>query len=133
MYHVIANFQSIEELQTRLREENLTPIVELNQEEREASLEALNAMKESIGYLDENYGEHRHLEHDLGGYGIALLKQEDYEAYYQKILEYHHITDAEPEYEDIVAISPSLVYIRQTFLVSSDYAVVILYTKKVGD
>lgn len=130
MYHVIANLQSIDELQRSIKEDSLISIAAFHEDEKATCIEALESMKESIGYLDENYGENRHLEHDLGGYGIALLKQEDYNTYYHKILEHHHMTEIEPEFEDAVAISPSLVYIRQTFIISSDYTVVILFCKE---
>lgn len=133
MYRVLGNVTSVESLQNEVRSNGSIDGVTYYEEERVALIEALEQMKETIGYLDENYGENRHLEHDLGGYGIALLSQEDYESYYHKILEHHHMTDLEPEYEEDVAVSPTLVYVRKVFIISSDYAVVILLTKKVGD
>ena len=133
MYRVLGNVLSAEILQKEIKSNGSINGVTYDECEMKAVLAALEEFKQTISFLDESYGENRHLEHDLGGYGIALLSQEEYDNYYHKILEYHHMTDLEPEYEEEVATSPTLVYVRKIFIISSDYAVVILHTKKISD
>lgn len=72
--------------------------------------------------LDDNYGEERAVEHDLGGYVLILEVAEDVET----IKELINLEDILPEYVDLITCSNGSKYTNSLMLLSSDYIVSLL-------
>lgn len=78
----------------------------------------VEAIEEVITILDENYGENRNVDLDLGGYVLILENKSDVEEVKKGLLE-----GLEPEYTDTIQNYTSSLY-----LISSDVAVVVVAT-----
>lgn len=78
----------------------------------------VGAITDVITILDENYGENRNVDLDLGGYVLILENKSDVEEVKQKLLD-----GLEPEYTDTIQNYTSSLY-----LISSDVAVVVVAT-----
>lgn len=78
----------------------------------------VGAIAEVITILDQNYGENRNVDLDIGGYVLILENNSDVEAVKKGLLE-----GLEPEYTDTIQDYTSSLY-----LISSDIAVVVIAT-----
>lgn len=96
---------------------------------KEQQLNALGAypgavvevIAETIAILDENYGEERDVDKDLGGYVLIAENIVDIEVLKKGVLK-----DAVNEYTDVIEGSEGVNYTSSLFLLSSDYAVVVV-------
>ena len=90
-------------------------------------IEAIESIKVTITALDENYGDNRDVESDLGGYVviaenivvIEILKQDKLKGLIQ-------------EYTDIIECSEGVNWTSSLFLLSSDYAIVVVTTEELS-
>ena len=89
---------------------------------------AYNHLIKQLQTMDECYGEQRHLEKDLGGYMVILYGTEDeVQDSYKRILHYHHLKEAEYEYEELYSIESSYEWVNvRLYLCSSDYGTIIV-------
>ncbi|HAT4307276.1 TPA: hypothetical protein I9080_001044 [Clostridium perfringens] len=85
----------------------------------------LSIIEEKLNILDENYGLERDIDSDLGGYVLILESKEDVIKVKENILK-----DIIPEYVDNIECEGDKLYCLSLFLLSSDYAVILVATKK---
>ena len=69
--------------------------------------------------LDENYGNARNIEHDLGGYILIAESPEDVETI-KELIDFQYTL---PEYVDLVSCENNDSYTNSLMLLSSDYSI----------
>ena len=80
------------------------------------SIEVIKSISETIDILNENYGENRNVEKDLGGYVLVVENIEEV-----KELRNGMLKDILPEYTDEIKCSEGVNYTSSLFLLSSDF------------
>ena len=83
--------------------------------------EVIDSIKVTIDILNENYGDDRDIESDLGGYVIIAENIVDIE-----ILKQEKLQSLIPEYTDVIECSGGVNWTSSLFLLSSDYAIVVV-------
>ena len=83
--------------------------------------EVIKNISETIEILNENYGENRDVDKDLGGYVLVVESIEDV-----KELKNGMLKDILPEYTDEIICSEGVNYTSSLFLLSSDFSVVVI-------
>ena len=83
-------------------------------------VEVIKSISEIIEILNENYGENRGVDKDLGGYVLVVENIEDV-----KELRNGMLKDILPEYTDEIICSEGVNYTSSLFLLSSDFSVVV--------
>ncbi len=91
------------------------------------ALEIIKSIREMITVLDENYGANRDIEADLGGYILIAENIVDIE-----ILKQDKLQGLIPEYTDIIECSEGVNWTSSLFLLSSDYAIVVVTTEELS-
>lgn len=91
-------------------------------------VDVISTIKEQLNILDESYGAERNIDSDLGGYVLVLETKEDVIEAKENIL-----NDTIPEYVDNIECEGGKQYCLSLFLLSSDYAVVVVATKELMD
>ena len=89
--------------------------------------EVIESIKVTIDILNENYVEDRDVESDLGGYVVIAENIVDME-----ILKQDKLQGLVPEYTDIVECSEGVDWTSSLFLLSSDYAIVVVTTEELS-
>ena len=89
--------------------------------------EVIKSIKVTIDILNENYVEDREVESDLGGYVVIAENIVDME-----ILKQDKLQGLVPEYTDIVECSEGGNWTSSLFLLSSDYAIVVVTTEELS-
>lgn len=84
-------------------------------------VEVIKSISEIIEILNENYGENRNVDKDLGGYVLIVESIEDV-----KELKNGMLKDILPEYTDEIICSEGVNYTSSLFLLSSDFSVVVI-------
>lgn len=90
-------------------------------------IEVIKSISKTIEILDDNYGANRNIDNDLGGYVliaenivvIEMLKQ-------SKLL------GLIPEYTDVIECSEGVNWTSSLFLLSSDFAIVVVTTEELS-
>ena len=86
-------------------------------------VEVVAKVVEIATILDENYGETRHTEHDLGGY-ILIAEVQDDIGTIKKLIDFQ---DTLPEYVDLIQISCASEneenYTSSLMIISSDFSI----------
>ena len=95
---------------------NESQLVEL----KDYSIEVIKSISETIEILNENYGENRNVDKDLGGYVLVVENIEDVKELKNGILK-----DILPEYTDEIKYSEGVNYTSSLFLFSSDFSVIV--------
>lgn len=90
-------------------------------------IEVINNISETIEILDDNYGENRNLENDLGGYVVIAENIVVIE-----ILKQDKLQGLVPEYTDVIHVSNGKNYTSSLFLLSSDFAIVVVTTEELS-
>lgn len=85
----------------------------------------ISTIEEQLNILDESYGTERSIDSDLGGYVLLLETKEDVIEVKDNI-----VKDIIPEYVDNIECKGGKQYCLSLFLLSSDYAVVVVATKE---
>ena len=81
-------------------------------------VEVIKSISEIIEILNENYGENRNVDKDLGGYVLIVESIEDVK---DGMLKY-----ILPEYTDKIICSERVNYTSSLFLLSNDFSVVVI-------
>ena len=89
--------------------------------------EVIESMKVTIAILNESYGANRNIEADLGGYVVIAENIVDIE-----ILKQDKLQGLIPEYTDIIECSEGVNWTSSLFLISSDYAIVVVCTEELS-
>ena len=89
--------------------------------------EVIESMKVTIDILNENYGEDRDVEADLGGYVVIAENIVDIE-----ILKQDKFQGLIPEYTDVIKCSEGINWTSSLFLLSSDFAIVVVCTEELS-
>ncbi|WP_370831415.1 hypothetical protein [Clostridium sp.] len=87
--------------------------------------EVIESIKVTIDILNENYGVNRDIESDLGGYVVIAENIVDSE-----ILKQDKLQGLVPEYTDVIECSEGVNWTSSLFLLSSDYAIVVVTTQE---
>ena len=90
-------------------------------------VEVIKSISETIEILNENYGENRDVDKDLGGYVLVVESIEDVKELKNGILK-----DILPEYTDIIECKEGVNWTSSLFLLSSDYAIVVVTTEELS-
>ena len=90
-------------------------------------IEAIESIKVTITALDENYGDNRDVESDLGGYVVIVENIVDI-----KIMKQDKLQGLIPEYTDIIECSEGVNWTSSLFLLSSDFAIVVVTTEELS-
>ena len=85
----------------------------------------MKSIKVTITALDENYGDNRDVESDLGGYVVIAENIVDIE-----ILKQDKLQGLIPEYTDIIECSEGVNWTSSLFLISSDYSIIVVTTEE---
>ncbi len=91
------------------------------------SKELIDSIIEVIEILDCNYGEDRDIDNDWGGYVLIAENIVDIE-----ILKQDKLQGLVPEYTDVIECSGGVNWTSSLFLLSSDYAVVVVTTEELS-
>ena len=94
----------------------------------ELEVNAISTIEEQINILDESYGAERDIDADLGGYVLVLETKDDVIEVKENILK-----DIIAEYVDDIECEGGKQYCLSLFLLSSDYAVIVVATKELMD
>ena len=89
--------------------------------------EVIERMKAIIDILNENYGENRDIEAELGGYVVIVENIVDME-----ILKQDKLQGLVPEYTDIVECSEGVDWTSSLFLLSSDVVIIVVTTEELS-
>ncbi len=89
--------------------------------------EVIESIKVTIDILNENYGEDRDVEADLGGYIVIVENIVDI-----KIMKQDKLQGLIPEYTDIIECSEGVNWTSSLFLLSSDFAIVVVTTEELS-
>lgn len=90
-------------------------------------IEVIESIKLTIDILNENYGEDRDLESDLGGYVVIAKNILDIE-----ILKQDKLQGLIPEYTDIIKCSEGVDWTSSLFLLSSDFSILVVTTEELS-
>ena len=90
--------------------------------------EVAKIIEQQLNILDESYGIERSIDLDLGGYVLILETKEDVIEVKENI-----VKDIIPEYVDNIECEGGKQYCLSLFLLSSDYAVIVVSTKELMD
>ncbi|HHD2733246.1 hypothetical protein ACQPUH_11145 [Clostridium perfringens] len=91
-------------------------------------VEVIQSISETIDILDENYGENRNVDKDLGGYILVVESIEDVEELKNGMLK-----EILPEYTDEIICSEGVNYTSSLFLLSSDFSVVVIADEELSN
>lgn len=94
---------------------------------KEYPIEVINSISETIEILDDNYGANRNIDNDLGGYVVIAENIVVIE-----ILKQDKLQGLIPEYTDVIHVSNVKNYNSSLFLLSSDYAIVVVTTEELS-
>ena len=89
--------------------------------------EVIESIKVTIDILNENYGEDRDVEADWGGYIVIVENIVDI-----KIMKQDKLQGLIPEYTDIIECSEGVNWTSSLFLLSSDFAIVVVTTEELS-
>ena len=89
--------------------------------------EVIERMKVIIDILNENYGEYRDIEADLGGYVVIAENIVDIE-----ILKQDKLQGLVPEYTDVIECSEGVNWTSSLFLLSSAFSIVVVTTEELS-
>ncbi|WP_243289591.1 hypothetical protein WHY21_14635 [Clostridium perfringens] len=90
-------------------------------------IEVIKSISETIEILNENYGESRDLDKDLGGYVLVIEILEDI-----KELRNGMLKDILPEYTNEIMCSEGVNYTSSLFLLSSDFSVLVIVDEELS-
>lgn len=90
-------------------------------------VEVIESIKVTIDILNENYGANRDIEADLGGYVVIAENIVVIE-----ILKQGKLLGLIPEYTDIIECSEGVNWTSSLYLLSSDYAVIVVTTEELS-
>lgn len=94
----------------------------------ELEVNVISVIEEQLNILDESYGAERDVDADLGGYVLVLETKDDVIEAKENILK-----DIIAEYVDDIECEGGKEYCLSLFLLSSDYAVIVVATKEIMD
>ena len=89
--------------------------------------EVIESIKITIDILNENYGADRDVESDLGGYVFIAENIVDIE-----ILKQDKLQGLVPEYTDVIEVMNGENYTSSLYLLSSDFAIVVVTTEELS-
>ncbi|WP_370831433.1 hypothetical protein [Clostridium sp.] len=90
-------------------------------------LKVIESIKATIDILNENYGDNRDIEADLGGYIVIAENIVDIE-----VLKQDKLQGLIPEYTDMIECSRGINYTSVLYILSSDYSIVVVTTEELS-
>lgn len=94
----------------------------------ELEVNVVSIIEDQLNILDESYGAERNIGADLGGYVLVLETKDDVIEVKENILK-----DIIAEYVDDIKCEGGKQYCFSLFLLSSDYAVIVVAAKELMD
>ena len=122
IYNVI--YKSIEEMNTIVK---ANTIMYLKNQLKGYPIEVISNVLDVINVLGENYGANRDIEKDLGGY-IVIAEN----IVVIEMLKKDKLQGLIPEYTDIIECKEGVNWTSSLFLLSSDYAIVVVTTEELS-
>ena len=107
----------------------LPELKEVSEDFRKAYTVLAESLGEQILILKEFYGDHRNAEKDLGGEAYCFASLRDYELFYEKGKQFHNMVDMPSEYADVIAKADGVEMVQELIIISSDFAVLMLYPR----
>ena len=89
--------------------------------------EVIEGIKVTIDILNKNYGADRDIHNDLGGYVLIAENIVDIQ-----VLKQDKLQGLIPEYTDIIECSEGVNWTSSLFLLSSDFAIVVVTTEELS-
>ncbi|WP_346892571.1 hypothetical protein [Clostridium sp. UBA871] len=89
--------------------------------------EIIKNIKEVIATLDENYGQNRDVDKDLGGYVLIVENIKDIDELKQDKLQ-----GLVPEHTDLIECKEGVNWTSSLFLLSSDYSIIVVCTEELS-
>ncbi|MBT9830297.1 hypothetical protein [Clostridium baratii] len=102
-------------------------LIEQLKELKDYPIEVIKSISETIEILNENYGENRDVDKDLGGYVLVAENIGDV-----KELKNGMLKDILPEYTDEIICSEGVNYTSSLFLLSSDFSIVVIANEELS-
>lgn len=87
----------------------------------------IKSISETVSITNDNYGEKRDAENDLGGYILIAENIVDIE-----ILKQDKLKSLIPEYTDVIKCSEGVNWTSSLFLLSSDFSIVVICTEELS-
>ncbi|MBS6500432.1 MAG: hypothetical protein KH415_02135 [Clostridium sp.] len=87
----------------------------------------IESISETIDILNESYGEERDIEVDLGGYVVIAEN-----IFVIETLKRGKLQGLIPEYTDVIECKGGVNWTSSLFLLSSDYAIVVVATEELS-
>ena len=122
IYNIIYN--SIEDMNTIVK---ANTIMYLKNQLKGYPIEVISNVLDVINVLGENYGANRDIEKDLGGY-IVIAEN----IVVIEMLKKDKLQGLIPEYTDIIECKEGVNWTSSLFLLSSDYAIVVVTTEELS-
>ena len=94
----------------------------------ELEVNVVSTIEEQLNILDDSYGAERDVDADLGGYVLVLETKDDVIKAKENILK-----DIIAEYVDDIECKGGKQYCLSLFILSSDYAVIVVVAKELMD
>ncbi|MGG7144776.1 hypothetical protein ACQPVP_15135 [Clostridium nigeriense] len=94
----------------------------------DVEVNVISAIEDQLNILDDSYGAERNIDTDLGGYVLVLETKDDVSEVKENILK-----DIIAEYVDDIECEGGKQYCLSLFILSSDYAIVVVTTKELID
>ena len=94
---------------------------------RDYPIEVIKSISKIIEILDDNYGVDRDVDNNLGGYIVIAENIVDIE-----ILKQGKLQGLIPEYTDVIEVVNGENYTSSLYLISSDYAIVVVTTEELS-
>ena len=87
----------------------------------------IKSISETVSITNDNYGEKRDAENDLGGYILIAENIVDIE-----ILKQDKLKSLIPEYTDVIKCSEGVNWTSTLFLISNDVSIVVVCTEELS-
>ena len=130
MYFKVINRLDVEALRQEAEDGLLWSNESLTSDEKEVCMMSLSGVGETIRILDSAYRSDRDAEADLGGFVYFFPSIKDYERYVGRIKDYHHMTGLITEFTDVLSEKEGFQMVSETYILSSDYSIVLVYPVK---
>ncbi|WP_154840281.1 hypothetical protein [Clostridium paraputrificum] len=90
-------------------------------------IEVIKNIEETISILNENYGDNRDVDKEIGGYLLIAENIVDIE-----MVKRDKLQSLEPEYTDVIECSEGVNWTSSLFLLSSDFSIVVVCTEEIS-
>ncbi|KAI4442331.1 hypothetical protein FMM80_23000 [Schaedlerella arabinosiphila] len=87
----------------------------------------VNEVVHSISIFDTYYGAGRNVDNDHGGFLLLYTDFPESRKSFQPVLSRYHVSLDDAEFQNIIHRTETVVWYSELYLISSDYAIIIIY------